>query len=223
MTWRPGQCHGNGLECWSYARKRQMPCSLCNLTIGAGSVWAPKYTDFYSPAQLLPTERDYFCADCFQRSRPIGVFCECPEALACYAEHKNIKDDIVRRTRRPPGPPPGPLPAATSMPQPAGPPPGPFPFTTPQPPPGLPSTWLAIPTTSPHPGASSAASASAASASSAGGDDMHLDRPEILAQVVERLQQEMREMREQLQLLENTVRGIVIGNAVAELGLRRAP
>jgi cell division protein ZapA (FtsZ GTPase activity inhibitor) len=52
---------------------------------------------------------------------------------------------------------------------------------------------------------------------------MHLDRPEILAQVVERLQQEMREMREQLQLLENTLRGIVIGNAVAELGLRRAP
>ena len=52
---------------------------------------------------------------------------------------------------------------------------------------------------------------------------MHLDRPENLAHVVERLQQEMQEMREQLQLLESAVRGILIGNAFTELGQRREP
>jgi hypothetical protein len=68
---------------------------------------------------------------------------------------------------------------------------------------------LAIP--SPHTGASSAASASASS-----GGDINVDRPEDLEHVVERLQQEMREMREQIALLESAVRGILIQNALPE-------
>jgi hypothetical protein len=50
---------------------------------------------------------------------------------------------------------------------------------------------------------------------------MHLDRPENWVHVVERLQQEMQEMREQIQLLESAVHGILIGNAFTELGQRR--
>ena len=108
-----------------------------------------------------------------------------------------MKEEYARHARRPPGPPPGP-----------------FPFTTPQPPPGLPSTALAIP--NPHTGASSAASASPSS-----GGDINVDRSEDLEHVVERLQQEMREMREQIALLESAVRGILIQNALPEQWERR--
>jgi len=50
--------------------------------------------------------------------------------------------------------------------------------------------------------------------SASSGGDINIDRPENLVHVVECLQQEMREMREQIETLENAVRGILIQNAI---------
>ena len=73
----------------------------------------------------------------------------------------------------------------------------------PGPPPGSPpSTALAIPSPS-----------SAASVSASSGGDINIDRPNLV-HVVECLQQEMSEMKEQIETLENVVRGILIQNAI---------
>ena len=44
--------------------------------------------------------------------------------------------------------------------------------------------------------------------SASSGGDINIDRPENLVHVVERLQQEMREMKEHIETLEKAVRGI---------------
>jgi cell division protein ZapA (FtsZ GTPase activity inhibitor) len=50
--------------------------------------------------------------------------------------------------------------------------------------------------------------------SASSGGDINIDRPENLVHVVERLQQEMRELREQIETLENAACGILTQNAL---------
>ena len=175
MAWTAG-CKGNGLECYNYAKKNWVPCSLCRLTPAPGAVWVPKFTDYHTPGQPDPEERDYFCADCFRSSRPYESWCKCSRSLHWYAVHEREREAnpgmawVRLRRLRPSGPPPG--------------------------------TALAIPSPS-----------AAASVSASSGGDINVDRPNLV-HVVERLQQEITEMREQIETLENAVRRSLIQNAI---------
>ena len=167
-------CKWDGSECYSRGRKKEMPCSMCGLTIAPGSVSVPKFTDnitpttFYNVAgQQVPQERDYFCADCFRSSRPYESWRKCSGSQRWHELEKEANARHAE-ARRPPGPPPG----------------------------SPPSTALAIPSPS-----------SAASVSASSGGDINIDRPNLV-HVVERLQQEMREMKEHVETLEQAVRGI---------------
>ena len=53
--------------------------SICQLNLLSGNICAPQYTDLVSRGQEEPKILEYFCGDCFRRSRPRDVYCPCKE------------------------------------------------------------------------------------------------------------------------------------------------
>ena len=164
-----------------------MECSVCNQWFLSVTISAATFT-----AGGQPGPSSYFCADCFQRSRPRAWWCGCDKNAMWAEAHRKEKEGT------PLGPPLDPPP---STPQPL--PPGPPPLTAlathawmpqsigvmqPKPQPQRPS---------PHTATSSATSSTAGTADYS-----------ALVRIVENLQQEMTEMKDKIEELEDTVEAL---------------
>ena len=47
------ECHGTGSSCYAYARKKHLPCNVCNVFPPSGTVSLP--LNFPSPMPLTPS------------------------------------------------------------------------------------------------------------------------------------------------------------------------
>ena len=74
-----GECWRGGRSCFQQAKRKYMPCSICQLNPFSGNICAPQYTDLVSLGQEEPKILDYFCGACFRRARPRDVCCPCNE------------------------------------------------------------------------------------------------------------------------------------------------
>ena len=188
--WTEADCTGSGATCFNIAKAKQVECSVCDQWFGSGTIYVGTYT-----GGTQPGPPNYFCADCFQKTRPWPAACHCEKSLKWAETHRKEKE---ARRWTPPGPPLNPPPYT---PQPL--PPGPPPLTAlathawmPQ------SIGVMQPTPQPQRPSPHAATSSATS-SSAGIADYS-----ALVRIVENLQQEMTEMKDKIEELEETVEAL---------------
>ena len=172
----PGECGGDGTNCFARSRWRQVACSTWKTWVQPGTIYACAVT-----ADEKEGPHAYFCADCFETSRPKSWWCDCKENAKWRDDHRKLKG--LPPVSTPPGPP---LEA---------------PPTTPQPLPPGPPPSIALPT-SPWSTSPSTATSSAPSPSAGIADYQNL------VSVVERLQREMTEMRQMIAQLQNTVQAL---------------
>ena len=199
--------------CFAQGKTKQAPCSVCKNWVNPGTIWAPVFDDMVTDLFHAPPGRAYFCGSCFRITRPKPWCCICTEATEWYVERGRQIGRMPVQT--PPGPPSGFPPPGLPAGRPGPPSPPPWPqqpsgassdagasYTFLQP--YVPGHQLSLPT--PQPPCPNVGTSSAPSLSSWQHD---YENPVV---EVERLRQEVTELKEKLSVLENIVQALQNAN-----------